>query len=873
MEEFYKPAVEYGKPHPSILGLTASPVQGTRLDGIEELEKTMHATCITPRRYRDDLVLQTKRPLTFRHIYSSPGSSQASAPQFNVNFSSLCRLHEALNHSRPWPQVDLVTQQYASIASGSSDMTWARSFIKTFTSKATSIFLHLGSWAAEYYVYKVARHCMKTTAKISLRREEPYLMALLQQLTLHRPKVPGHGGDDEAFYSGLSPRVAKLVEILLNHEAERPTGIVFVKEQPMAAVLAKIISIHPETRSRFTAGHVVGMRKRNYWEGLLTMAPKDGRVPLLDFRDRRLNLLVATSVIEEGIDIPDCNFVVCVDDVTNLKSFIQRRGRAREKKSEFHLLMYEEPPENGAGSALGSPSSKKQMHDWELLEANMKQWYEDEQCEKERLEREEAASDLDDGRLQPLCVEATGARLTARDAKPHLSHFCATMSSAAFVDSRPVYILYEDDEDGVASRRFRAAVQLPMSLPQHLRRAESAFSWHSKADAEADAAFQAYRALNDAGLLTDNLLPPRAFRDPMSRSVEGRLGLATTHERYRPWPMIARMWEALLDGSAGPQASVFRHTIHILDDRGHELFDAHLILPCPLPAIKPFQIFWTAIAERPWTVHISTAQRQTYGRGQGQYHDDQDHAGALLRAAYDHRWPLSDMHRLVRVVFPGEHFGKEHIASRPFDPQIFADMERPYSTNLACLVRDALGVPYLYESFLESKPPAASVRKVYEGFAEMPEDTAHIVVRSWPKMAGMLYTAAKPTTAVEEEEDKDDRNEDGSDESPSPEASPDKPFPRVLPAAQCRVDDLPVAYVQFGAILPSLTSVLEASMVAAELLSSTPLSQLPIRDISLITTAISATAARLPTNYEHLEFVGDSLLKVLATVNCAAQSK
>ncbi|CAK7275213.1 Dicer-like protein 2 [Sporothrix epigloea] len=874
MKNFYTPAMEQGEPHPSILGLTASPVQGKKIEGIDELERTMHATCVTPTRHRQDLVTHTKRPTTLRHVYNDQDELQLPTTASNTNLSSLCKLHGAVNFGQAWPEVDLITKTHSHVIEFDR-IEWTWNFIKRFSVKATSIFLHLGSWAAEYYVHKIIRECMKDAGntKHSLSKDEPYLLALLQQLTLRDPDFAGIGKDDESLCRELSPRVQKLVEILSNHEAEHPTGIVFVKEQPMAAVLAHLISIHPLTKSRFAAGHVVGMAKNrqvSYLDGLLTLAPKDGRVPLLDFRNRKLNLLVATSVIEEGIDIPDCNFVICVDDVTNLKSFIQRRGRARDKNSELHLLMSGPPdkePENHEGSALQTANAKKQIHEWELLEAEMKKWYENEHRENELLQREEAVSALEDGRIQPLLVKATGARLSARDAKQHLSHFCATVSSAAFVDSRPIFTVHEISS--TTGERFRASVQLPMSLPQQIRRAESAFAWRSSTDAIADAAFEAYKALYDAGLLTDNLLAPRAFQDPMSRLVESRTGLADTHELYRPWPAIARAWEAILNGAAGPEASVFRHAIRISDDDGHELFDAQLVLPCPLPDMKAFQLFWTAHVERPWTVQISPAHRQAYGRGQGQYHDDQDHAGVLLKAAFGHRWPLADTHRLVRVVLPGEHISMQHIASRPFDPRIFSRMTRPLSADSACLVRDTDNVPYYYESYLNYKPPLSSVRKIYEGFLDASEDTAHVVVRSWPKITGMLYTAAKPAAG---EASKDVGEEDGPDETFDSRVVSAKPYPRVLAAAQCRVDDLPAAYVQFGAILPSLTSVLEVSLVAVELLSSTRLSELPIRDVSLVATAISATAARLPTNYEHLEFKGDSILKVLATVNCAAQN-
>lgn len=103
-------------------------------------------------------------------------------------------------------------------------------------------------------------------------------------------------------------------------------GIVFIEHQHVAYALNKFIEeacAWDESLCFVKSSHLTGSKSANKKQSLF----KKQENTLRKFRMQELNLLVATSILEEGVDLPKCNLVVRFDLPRSYKSYSHSKVR------------------------------------------------------------------------------------------------------------------------------------------------------------------------------------------------------------------------------------------------------------------------------------------------------------------------------------------------------------------------------------------------------------------------------------------------------------------------------------------------------------------------------------------------------------------
>lgn len=300
----------------------------------------------------------------------------------------------------------------------------------------------------------------------------------------------------------ISDRVKVLLDLLVDERKrwgyENPgkeTGfrcIVFVHQRLFAFAVSWVINaILGELKTNcFESRAVVGCHAKS---SHLRMSQTQQNEVLNDFRRGVFGVLVATNVVEEGLDIPACSLVIAFDAVQSAKAYIQARGRARSPGSHYVALI----PRNSATHAEymaqayhGSLLMKETVRALNSKSENAENW---------RAELAlEAKKALDDTLTDVLVSKTTPARVLPDAALTLVNKYCVGL-----VDCRPK--LEPEYKIKKTENGYFCYIRIPSPSP--VRTSNCGIEQSSMQLAKRLAALNAYKALYEAGEVDEFLLP------------------------------------------------------------------------------------------------------------------------------------------------------------------------------------------------------------------------------------------------------------------------------------------------------------------------------------------------------------------------------
>ena len=148
-----------------------------------------------------------------------------------------------------------------------------------------------------------------------------------------------------------NPLLQQVEAILQEHFTKNPDsmGILFVHTRKHASSMCDWLSTVAglQIQPRMITGHT-----RDTGHGMTQVEQEE---VMESFRNGECNVLVATSVAEEGLDVPACNLVIRFQHVSNEIARTQTQGRARAARSEGYTIL-----------ASGSKKPLREMKNIEL---------------------------------------------------------------------------------------------------------------------------------------------------------------------------------------------------------------------------------------------------------------------------------------------------------------------------------------------------------------------------------------------------------------------------------------------------------------------------------------------------------------------------
>ncbi|CAO3597959.1 unnamed protein product [Absidia cylindrospora] len=348
--------------------------------------------------------------------------------------------------------------------------------------------------------------------------------------------IPDHPPHNQSWFT---PKMLKLLSMLtvLTRQGEF-CGIIFVETRHTAKAIQLAIEADPMLFEFFNCDILIGHGGRE--EGDVNMGFKDQNRVIDKFRRGQLNLMIATNVAEEGLDIQPCNVVIRFDFMTTPIGYIQSRGRARKDKSIFAIMV-----ENDNHNQIGTLEHYRQLEEGMKIfckalpaDRNVALRFANDSGIYDRAFDPEHDND-DDYMEDSYTVKSTQALVTKQSAVPLLYRYCGSLPSDKFTALQPSFEITSSSQEG-----FTCTVRLPSNAA--VREVTSKVC-PSKIQAKTVAAVNCCKQLHLKKALTDHLLPINHKREILGNmeAVFDENGMIVGSRRRRAMyeKRVPRFWK------------------------------------------------------------------------------------------------------------------------------------------------------------------------------------------------------------------------------------------------------------------------------------------------------------------------------------------
>ncbi|XP_061339730.1 endoribonuclease Dicer homolog 2-like isoform X2 [Gastrolobium bilobum] len=332
MAEFYHPKLKSGiSDLPRIFGMTASPVkskvgnsEGTLSKEIQKLTTLLHSkvyTCVSEAVIAEFIPIST--PI-FK-FYKDSGIHFMLFEELAVKLKMLKEQHELS-----------LSSDFTELAAES-----ARKRITKIFSGLIFCLDELGIWLALKAAESLSSNEIESFSwgKSGDKVVKKFSLATVRTLTSYMPSgcqwSIGDNIKSDVDMGLLTSKVCCLIDSLLQYRGLTDMRcIVFVERVLTAIVLQALLNAllpkYNDWKTKFIAGYNFGLQNqsRNRQNEIVE-----------EFRVGLVNIIVATSILEEGLDVQNCNLVIRFDPSPTVCSFIQSRGRARMQNSDYILMV------------------------------------------------------------------------------------------------------------------------------------------------------------------------------------------------------------------------------------------------------------------------------------------------------------------------------------------------------------------------------------------------------------------------------------------------------------------------------------------------------------------------------------------------------